>query len=38
VEASGYKPCLQYYRVKAGEARKIEIFLEKAAKKSFFGL
>ena len=38
VEASGYKPCLQYYRVKAGETRKIEIFLEKAAKKSFFGL
>jgi serine/threonine protein kinase len=38
VEASGYKPCIQYYRVKAGETRKIEIFLEKAAKKSFFGL
>ena len=38
VEASGYKPCLQYYRVKAGETRKIEIFLEKAAKKSFFSM
>ena len=38
VEAAGYKPCLQYYRVRAGETRKIEIFLEKAAKKSFFGL
>lgn len=38
VLADGYKPCLQYYRVKSGEVRKIEIFLEKVAKRSFFGL
>jgi serine/threonine protein kinase len=38
VESPGYKTCLQYYRVKSGETRKIEIFLEKSAKKSFFGL
>ncbi|MEI6564284.1 MAG: protein kinase, partial [bacterium] len=38
IEAPGYKMCLQYYRVRAGEVRKIEIFLEKEAKRSFFGL
>ena len=37
VEAQGYKPCLQYYRVRKGENRKVEIFLEKAVKKSLFG-
>jgi hypothetical protein len=38
VEASGYKPFLQYYRVGPDETRKIEVFLEKAAKKTFLGL
>ena len=38
VEMSGYKPCLQYYRVRSGDVRKIEIFLEKATKHSLFGL
>jgi hypothetical protein len=38
VEAPGYKVCLQYYRVRAGETRKIDILLEKAPKKSLFGL
>jgi len=38
VEAPGYKVCLQYYRVRAGETRKIDILLEKMAKKTFFGL
>ncbi|MEI8122327.1 MAG: PEGA domain-containing protein, partial [bacterium] len=38
VEASGYKECLQYYKVRAGETRKIDILLEKMVKKSFFGL
>ena len=37
VELPGYKPCEQYYRVKPGETRKIDILLEKAQKKSFFG-
>jgi len=36
VEAPGYKPCLQYYRVKPGEVRKIEIFLEKAARRGLW--
>lgn len=38
VEAPGYTASLQYYRVKAGETRKIDILLEKSTKKSFFGL
>lgn len=37
VEAPGYKPCIQYYRVRSGEVRKIEIFLEKEARRSVFG-
>ncbi len=36
VELPGYKPIQQYYRVKPGETRKIDILLEKEAKKSFF--
>lgn len=38
VEAPSFKTCLQYYRVRAGECRKIDILLEKAPKKSLFGL
>ena len=38
VECEGYKPVQQYYRVGAGETRKIDILLEREAKKSFFGL
>ena len=37
VEAPGFKSCLQYYRVRAGEVRKIEILLEKDVKRSLFG-
>jgi serine/threonine protein kinase len=38
VEFPGYKPYEQYYRVKAGESRRIDILLEKAQKKSFFSM
>jgi hypothetical protein len=38
VECEGYKPVQQYYRVRPGETRKIDILLEKEPKKSFFGL
>ncbi|MEI6149438.1 MAG: FAD-dependent oxidoreductase, partial [bacterium] len=38
VAAPGFKPFLQYYRVGPDETRKVEVFLEKAAKKSFLGL
>lgn len=37
VEAPGFKSCVQYYRVRAGEVRKIEILLEKDIKRSMFG-
>lgn len=37
VESPGYKPFAQYYRVRSGDARKIEIFLEKEVKRSVFG-
>ncbi|MDD4024720.1 MAG: serine/threonine protein kinase [Kiritimatiellae bacterium] len=33
----GYKTVEQYYRVKAGETRKIDLLLEKEEKRSFFG-
>jgi serine/threonine protein kinase len=38
VECKGYKPVQQYYKVQPGETRRIDILLEKEAKKSFFGL
>ncbi|MDD2455560.1 MAG: hypothetical protein PHE10_04435, partial [Kiritimatiellae bacterium] len=33
----GYKTVEQYYRVKAGETRKIDLLLEKEEKRSLFG-
>ncbi|MDD4017589.1 MAG: hypothetical protein PHV28_06550, partial [Kiritimatiellae bacterium] len=33
----GYKPVGQYYRVKPGETRKIDLLLEKEIKRSLFG-
>ncbi len=33
----GYKPVQQYYKVRPGETRKIDILLEKEPKKSLFG-
>jgi hypothetical protein len=36
VDAVGYKPFLQYYRVRAGDVRKMEIFLEKDVRRSLF--
>ena len=38
VQAPDFKPFLQHYRVKAGDVRKVEIFLEKAPRKTLFGL
>ncbi len=38
VVCEGYKPVQQYYRVRPGETRKIDILLEKEPKKSLFGL
>ena len=37
VTCKGYKPVKQYYRVKPGETRRIDILLEKEEKRSFFG-
>ena len=37
VVCQGYKPVQQYYKVRPGETRKIDILLEKEIKKSFFG-
>jgi serine/threonine protein kinase len=38
VKCEGYKPVQQYYKVRSGETRNIDILLEKEPKKSFFGL
>lgn len=37
VTCKGYKPVQQYYRVKPGETRRIDILLEKEEKRSFLG-
>ena len=37
VECKGYKTVQQYYTVKPGETRRIDILLEKEDKRSFFG-
>ena len=37
VESKGYKTVQQYYKVKPGETRRIDILLEKEEKRSFFG-
>ena len=37
VSCPGYKPVQQYYKVRPGETRKIDILLEKEPKKSLFG-
>ncbi len=37
IECEDHKPVQQYYKVNAGETRKIDILLEKIPKKSFFG-
>ncbi len=37
VSCPGYKPVVQYYRVKPGETRVIDLLLEKEARKSRFG-
>jgi len=37
VSCEGYKPVQQYYKVKPGETRKIDVLLEKEQKKSVFG-
>ncbi len=37
VSLKGYKTVEQYYRVKAGETRKVDLFLEKEERRSLFG-
>ena len=37
VDSKGYKTVQQYYKVKPGETRRIDILLEKEEKRSFFG-
>lgn len=37
VTCAGYKPVQQYYKVRPGETRKVDILLEKEIKKSLFG-
>ena len=37
ISCAGYKPIRQFYRVEAGETRKVDILLQKGKSRSLFG-